>query len=852
MKKQALINIMTEGTVDHGWDIIAAFNRGKCNRLLALQYLTNLASQKVNFIKDGEVKNDSTYYIISNLVLGQPRLSFENATLENSKAKMVLPFISGRIDVEYYSEQENIRYLKEVIEISEGHQYVLTVDITLKGGAVGNIEQGKITLDLVDDGINFMTNISDSSLANKAIGDHFEKLFKTGDLPVKKYELGQFAENSASPLNPKEFRLLTMSSDPTRKGQTEDGAVLAFIRANNTGTGSLPTTGSGFPYLIPDDTDADGNPLYDSALVVSNNTLSRDFLQEPLKALPAATTSVIKKDNFSSTLVTATLTGAGTDTSWTHINLGSVIHYSAYSNTDKDNKTVITLENITYAARDNKLTVSYSGKTSFPAKVFTIVNGALNPAETGTITVGPTASFQYKLVTDAENLTLSFVKETDPTIDFEMLDDSLLANLHGETKQALELAGQLKETISVPLQQLAVSIKDFELFPTANLLFPEQNAFKLISADLPGDILVLGQLDPKSTAMEITPLTGFVGITKTLQFSLIESYVQTAAAMTWEVFSIDGKTKGLGTITASGLYTAPDKTQVDQASLQELVVATNGAKVAKAMVTVVANSVAIDPAFYFTAAGATNSDGTLVTLPLNAITAPGTDDIDWVFADNTAGGTLEKNGRSATYTPPAKVTSGAYALDLVAAKNSNTDQTTSCAVLNFTKPTGYAVGMVKLLPEGDLFVKPSEKVTINADPGLEEEAFFNREIGRSFDAQLKAVWSRISTDRELLKEQDSLPQTFAEFRQQIRAEGDAVFTIIHGGGTLVDTSYEMPNPNPGEDPILVDQVEYTAPATITAPCAVVVYYYDVTIKGKKYISYNYKIVRFPPSELSGQ
>ena len=61
----------------------------------------------------------------------------------------------------------------------------------------------------------------------------------------------------------------------------------------------------------------------------------------------------------------------------------------------------------------------------------------------------------------------------------------------------------------------------------------------------------------------------------------------------------------------------------------------------------------------------------------------------------------------------------------------------------------------------------------------------------------------------------------------------------------------MPNPDPEEDPIWVDQVEYTAPSTITAPCAVVVYYYEVTVKGKKYISFNYKTVRFPPSELAG-
>lgn len=49
----------------------------------------------------------------------------------------------------------------------------------------------------------------------------------------------------------------------------------------------------------------------------------------------------------------------------------------------------------------------------------------------------------------------------------------------------------------------------------------------------------------------------------------------------------------------------------------------------------------------------------------------------------------------------------------------------------------------------------------------------------------------------------------------------------------MDTSHEMPNPDPDEVPIWVDQIEYTAPVTITAPCAVAVHYYEVTIQGKK-------------------
>lgn len=840
MNKQSLLQKMMLGTIDHGWDVITAFNREKCNRLLALQYLTNLVDQKVNIIKNGEIKNESTYYVITGLVLGQPRLSFDYPDLENSKARMVLPFISGRIDIEYYSEQDNIRYLKEIIEINEAHQYVLTVEIDLKTGASGTNDQDKIVIDLTESNLKFTTNISEDEIANDAIGKYFRDLFKSGNLPVKKFELGELKEINGSPLNPKEFRLLTMASGSEGSGKDKDGAVIAFIRTSNPKPGSLPTSDSGFPYLIPDDTDADGKALYDAALVVSVNTLCRDFIQPQLLKLPSASASVIKKDNFSIAQATTTLTGPEASTYWDKVILLSYCEWYANTVTTGSKNTVLKLENISYAPRDNKLKVSYRGSPSLQVEIQPYIDGEPTTFRSGPIMLSAALDFQYGLVADAHTLKLHFVRETSPDINFEITDASVVRELHAGTDEARELASCVEETISGPLQALAVPVKDFELFPTANLLFPEQNAFRLVTADLPGDILALGQLDPKTTTMEIMPLAGIAAAGNTLQFSLNTAFAHATADTTWEVLNIDGKTKGLGTI-ASGLYRAPDKTLVDEASMQELIVARHDGKTAKAMVTIVANSVTVDPTFYFTAAGALDGEGRQVTLELNAVAVSGTS-IGWEFADHTAGGTIEEKGSRAVYTPPARIASGAYAIDLIAARNTDTGQAASCAVLNFTKPTGTIVGMSDLLPKGDILLRPSRTATISINPDLDDRALLRCKQNHSPEALIRAAWSHMQTGTE----QANQPASFDAFRKQIIADVKPVFTILHGGGSLKDTSYERPGED--DEPVLVHQAEYTAPDVITSPCAVIIYYFEVKLPVGKFISYSYKIVRFPPSE----
>src|SRR5476651_2518321 len=73
----SIVTNMRKGPVTLGWDVIVAFSRDKCNRMLALQYLSSIENQKPKIIKGGTIDDESNQYELSDFLLGIPLLSFE-------------------------------------------------------------------------------------------------------------------------------------------------------------------------------------------------------------------------------------------------------------------------------------------------------------------------------------------------------------------------------------------------------------------------------------------------------------------------------------------------------------------------------------------------------------------------------------------------------------------------------------------------------------------------------------------------------------------------------------------------------------------------------------------------------
>jgi len=794
----SIVTNMRKGPVTLGWDVIVAFSRDKCNRMLALQYLSSIENQKPNIIKGGTIDDESNQYELSDFLLGIPLLSFENGSLSHSTATLTMPFISGRLD-SYVKLDDEPRFLKSSALITEGAQYTLTVNITLKGGITGGSDKENIFIDLAETGLTFTTNFNESTKTNQVIGDWFKNKFTRAEMPFNRVNLGRLSSAADSPLNPRTFLLGTQPAS-----SSSEGAIIAFIQTQSPITGQYPTDGGGFPLLIPDDRDAAGNPRFGSTLIIYNGAICRDFIQPAVARLPAATNTVVEKPSgkiFSQVSTSATLVGKKVETVWIQALNGSVPLIRLENTATTSGGTVVPLHSVTYKIENNGLYVSCDVSTnisiSVDARRLSGASGGWEGLTRGDIIISFALAFNYSLTANPETLTLNLTKNGDPQVTMSIIDDTLIWDMAGNSSHSKSLTSEVQAAVKEPIKQLAVTFNKFELFPTANLIFPEQNAFNMISAYMPGDIVVFGQLDANRTSMQLSPLTQHVGIGQTCNFS-----AGSGNTASWKVLNIDGKTPGLGSISSNGIYTAPSAGKVTQAATSELIVATSGLKTAKALVTVMASSVSIDPVFYF------NNIVGAKPLTLNAATLRSNDTVTWAISSNNAGGKVSGNNKNAVYTPPSSMSQSPYAVDVVSATTSNI--TSSCPILNFKKPSGMA-GQISLLPAGDVLLSGSQQLVISVNTG--DEA---------------SLYERIRNEVEF-------SGSIAELAGSgIDNQEGAPFTILYGGGTLTDISEE--------------QATYTAPAIITTSCAIISMYLETDVAGgKKVKSYGYKILRFSPA-----
>ncbi len=96
----ALTNRMKGKSVTLGWDAVVFMNRAKVNSLLEQQYITRF--NKESFLKrifgaPFMTPDESEYLEMSGLILSHPRLSFEKASLRNSRATATMDIVSGTV-----------------------------------------------------------------------------------------------------------------------------------------------------------------------------------------------------------------------------------------------------------------------------------------------------------------------------------------------------------------------------------------------------------------------------------------------------------------------------------------------------------------------------------------------------------------------------------------------------------------------------------------------------------------------------------------------------------------------------------------------------------------------------------
>jgi hypothetical protein len=260
-----------KGPITEGWGAITVFNRTRLNRILLQQWIDKYdgSGYMPPFSGRAFINEAKTEYAdLNDIVLASPRLSFDkHPNFNNSIATLTLNILSGTYTA--YGKANAIESVLYSYKITEAQGYTLTIDVNLSVvvGAVDHL--GRVVLDL-SRGTSIECNLAGPSTARKELGKYFQQRFN--DLPPHRrvFELGMLDFNGYDPLTPDRFEIRTQAApgaSDARASNFGDGAVVVFIKLRDSefGGGMPP---SHFPYLIPDDEDAQGD-LYTATVILA-------------------------------------------------------------------------------------------------------------------------------------------------------------------------------------------------------------------------------------------------------------------------------------------------------------------------------------------------------------------------------------------------------------------------------------------------------------------------------------------------------------------------------------------------------------------------------------------------------
>lgn len=274
-----ILGQMQGRSITAGWGAVSVFNRTRLNRLLQQQFVAGF--NELSFLPaiSGQVYLNferTVWADLDSIVLSKPLLSFEQASLSNSKATLTLFVMSGS----YTTFQKAVGeppVMMSSLKVSEqqGFKVTLEVDLAMTPGVVDH--RGLVTLDLAR-GVKFLCTLADEEHdeEQRLIGQLIQERFQRLPAHKRVFALGMLDLAGYSPLTPTSFEIRTQAAPGAKVAKASnfgDGAVVVLIKLHaNEFSGTEPSP-ENFPFLIPSDQDEGGNDLYSASLVVSSELL---------------------------------------------------------------------------------------------------------------------------------------------------------------------------------------------------------------------------------------------------------------------------------------------------------------------------------------------------------------------------------------------------------------------------------------------------------------------------------------------------------------------------------------------------------------------------------------------------
>jgi len=657
-----VLSTLSKGSQTLGWDVVAAYNASAINDMMVTQYVTNLkASQNLPPMSGTTSIAGSTLHY-SNLVLGPPLISFP-ADLANEEVLVTMSFLSGST---YLINSDN-NYCMQYQNIAAAEQLAVLMTIPLSSVQGSASSQNDVVIDLTKPAA--VTTQLIGSSAGALLGQYFSTIISKApsDVPTS-FTMGTLVTGTSENLTPYQFSIYTQ---PGPNDGSSSGSVLLFISTTYTKqNGTLPSSPSSYPYLIPDN--------HRAAVLIKNETVLQYIMAPALQtAVPGlSATTVVKPSgnglfdlSFSGSTSIGVVSGtSGFTTWWSGNSLGQA-------------SVPLPFNGLSLGADSQSYLLSINWSQSWNQSWGSSTVTAYGPITTsGTATITLTANLTSAAQISQSDGTVSFAGSGTPGVTFPPGSWWQKFSSPSRQKALSAVAGGIKTAaqniLNVPLPQV-------DAFPVSHLLFPAAtSALSFNDAAFPGDLALFGDIRAPFT---ISPMQAVCAAGGTIQFT---ASTPTSDTVQWTVSS-----PGEGSISDSGLFTAPSAVTQPYVLSVTATDTTTGIA-ATAAVTLVPTMITMTPAYVLIQPPGSPGDNTIT---LYAAVATDSPSVTWsITSPSPTIGTLTPSSTttSATYTLPSKFPASPTVVQITASISSPSAASAVATLLlagsiNFTVTPGF-------------------------------------------------------------------------------------------------------------------------------------------------------------------
>lgn len=589
-----------------GWDAIVSFNRGRANLLLEQQYIQNFSSENDIPVLSGAVttENGAAETRVSGLQLSAPRLSFETADIDKSKAQLTFDIIGGLIVTSSMPDGfvGSVTKIQQALPLT-GPKIFLGLDLRKTPGSAN--QAGQVTLDLKE-GHDFTADFVETVEDQAKVGTFFRDRFAEWPPDQRVYRLGELGGTNGA-LTPKNFEIRTQAATGAKvRGAANygDGAVVMFVTLRDGTDGQVPPSTADFKYLIPND---DNGARYSGAVLLAKHAvfgrlLGPEFMSKIGGGLDydfdgqklIASNGDLKTPKIEQIYETFYQSNSG------HYHGYRPVEVSCPRITFPFEKSELEFRGHDLVAINDVLRVHWENKTRGIFQRY--MPQTLNPPW-GSVFLSPwyfyftyKFSVDMKPVLEGDRGLVVFQRQTASINEFTMTGDTSNIPWKEEDRRAVE--DKVREFVDANFYQKlqSLALPNIDSFLLANLLFPGGSHLKMSAVHLPGDLALFGQLASSQTSFSLSPAQPIVGFGGRQQLDADPP----RANLRWTVRGPHGETQEsqVGRVTDQGLYHAPAKAAPDIDFQRVIVSATSqDGQSSSALVSVVAKSVAVNPVF---------------------------------------------------------------------------------------------------------------------------------------------------------------------------------------------------------------------------------------------------------------